>query len=61
MQLQVVNPQGIDPNEFLCNGSDNAPGARVVIGDQITGGEQSGLHLCPEICLGTAGYRCGIG
>ncbi len=37
MQLQVVNPQGIDPNEFLCNGSDNAPGARVVIGDQITG------------------------
>lgn len=37
MHFQVVNPQGIDPNEFLCNGSDNAPGARAMIGDQITG------------------------
>lgn len=35
--LWVSNPQGIDPNEFLCNGDDAPPAARARAGDQIVG------------------------
>ncbi|TVP99855.1 MAG: DUF11 domain-containing protein [Planctomycetaceae bacterium] len=33
----VPNPQGIDPNEFLCNGDDAPPPARAAAGDRIVG------------------------
>ncbi len=31
------NPQGIDPNEFLCNGGDRPPAARARYNDQFVG------------------------
>lgn len=33
----IPNPQGIDPNEFLCNGEDAPPAARAHVGDGIVG------------------------
>lgn len=33
------NPYLIDPNEFICDGGDNAPAARARVGDQIIGVE----------------------
>jgi uncharacterized repeat protein (TIGR01451 family) len=33
----IPNPQGIDPNEFLCNGDDAPPAARAHVGDGIVG------------------------
>lgn len=33
------NPNLIDPNEFICDGGDNAPSARARVGDQIIGVE----------------------
>jgi uncharacterized repeat protein (TIGR01451 family) len=33
------NPYLIDPNEFICDGGDNAPSARARVGDQIIGVE----------------------
>lgn len=33
----IPNPQGIDANEFLCNGGDQMPSARARVGDQIIG------------------------
>ncbi len=33
----VPNPQGIDGNEFLCDGGDASPSARARVGDQIIG------------------------
>ncbi len=35
----IPNPQGIDPNEFLCNGGDQPPSARARAGDQFAGVE----------------------
>lgn len=37
MPAFIPNPQGIDPNEFLCNGDDAPPSARARLGDQIIG------------------------
>jgi uncharacterized repeat protein (TIGR01451 family) len=39
MMPMIPNPQGIDPNEFLCNGGDQPPRARARVGDQIIGVE----------------------
>lgn len=33
----IPNPQGIDGNEFLCDGGDAPPAARARVGDQIIG------------------------
>lgn len=33
----IPNPQGIDGNEFLCDGGDAPPSARARVGDQIIG------------------------
>ncbi len=33
----IPNPQGIDGNEFLCDGGDAPPAARARVGDQIVG------------------------
>jgi uncharacterized repeat protein (TIGR01451 family) len=35
----IANPQGIDPNEFLCDGGDAPPAALARAGDQIIGVE----------------------
>lgn len=37
MMPMIPNPQGIDGNEFLCNGGDRLPTARARVGDQIIG------------------------
>jgi uncharacterized repeat protein (TIGR01451 family) len=37
MPAFIPNPQGIEPNEFLCNGGDEPPSARARVGDQIIG------------------------
>lgn len=37
MLPMIPNPQGIDGNEFLCNGGDQPPRARARVGDQIIG------------------------
>lgn len=39
MMPMIPNPQGIDGNEFLCNGGDQPPRARARVGDQIIGVE----------------------
>jgi uncharacterized repeat protein (TIGR01451 family) len=39
MMPMIPNPQGIDGNEFLCNGGDQLPRARARVGDQIIGVE----------------------
>lgn len=39
MLPMIPNPQGIDGNEFLCNGGDQLPKARARVGDQIIGVE----------------------
>ncbi len=39
MLPMIPNPQGIDGNEFLCNGGDQLPKARARVGDQIVGVE----------------------
>lgn len=39
MPAMIPNPQAIDPNEFLCNGGDEPPGARARVGDQFAGVE----------------------
>ena len=58
------NPNLLDPNEFICDGGDNAPAARAKAGDQIIGvdledtvvrytTEAGDIHVQPsnKVCL----------
>jgi uncharacterized repeat protein (TIGR01451 family) len=64
MPAYIPNPQGIDPNEFLCDGGDAPPAARARAGDQIIGvnledtvarytTERGDVHISPSnrVCV----------